>query len=319
MTLRTVLLAAATTLAGPALALDCEPGLRPFAHPGGETCIPEDPQRIVTLQDQNGLLPLLELGVTPVGSAGHILEDGTQVFRRTEGYDTSGVAFVGTYGEPDREAVAALAPDLIIASPWPAGQAEAYAAIAPTIVFDPFSQPLDEALLQLADAVGRTEEAERLQAETEAHAGALRAELGDRLDRATLSFITPDLAGGLFYPENGTQAAGVAFRLLDLTRVPAQGALGPDDQPELSWEALPEHAGDLLFAFTYDAEDQGGEFDRVLALPVVQALPVARAGQVVEIDGTETVGSAWGKVRVLMDRVAEALRRDDLNLNFIAE
>ncbi len=319
MSLRILVLATGTALAPPALALDCASGLRPFAHPGGETCIPEDPQRVVTLQDQNGLLPLLELGVTPVGSAGHILEDGTQVFRRTEGYDTSSVAFVGTYGEPDREAVAALAPDLIIASTWPAGQAEAYGAIAPTIVFDPFSQPLDEALLQLADAVGRTEEAERLRAETEAHAGALRAELGDRLNRATLSFVTPDLAGGLFYPENGTQAAGVAFRLLGLTRVPAQAGLGPDDAPELSWEALPEHAGDLLFAFTFDAEDQGGEFDRFLALPVVQALPVTRAGQVVEFYGPETVGSAWGKVRVLMDRVAEELRREDLNLDLVTE
>jgi iron complex transport system substrate-binding protein len=67
------------------LALDCEPGLRPFTHPAGETCIPENPQHIVTLQDQNGLLPLPELGVTPVRSAGHVLEDGSQVFRRTEG------------------------------------------------------------------------------------------------------------------------------------------------------------------------------------------------------------------------------------------
>lgn len=303
----------------PVLAVDCEAGLRPFTHAAGETCIPEDPQRIVTLQDQNGLLPLLELGVTPVGSAGHVLEDGSQVFRRTEGYDTSGVAFVGTYGEPDREAVAALAPDLIIAPPWPAGQVEAYSAIAPTIVFDPFSQPLDEALLQLADAVGRTDEAMRLQAELEAHADALRTELGDRLSQATLSFISPDLAGGLFYPENGTQAPGVAFRLLDLTRVPAQAALGPDDAPELSWEALPEHAGDVMFVLTFDAEDQGGEFDQFLALPVVQALPVARAGQIVEVDGTKTVGSAWGKVRLMMDRVAEELGRDDLNLDLVTE
>ncbi len=127
----------------------------------------------------------------------------------------------------------------------------------------------------------------------------LRAELGDRLDRAMLSFLTPDLAGGLFYPDNATQVSGVAFRHLGLTRVPAQAALGSDDRPELSCEALPEHAGDLMFAFTYDAEDQGGEFDRFLALPLVRALPVAQVGQVVEIDGTEAVGSAWGKVSAL--------------------
>lgn len=74
-----------------------------------------------------------------------------------------------------------------------------------------------------------------------------------------------------------------------------------------------------MFVLTFDAEEQGGEFDRFLALPVVQTLPVVRAGQIVEIDGTETVGSAWGKVRVMMDRVAEELGRDDLNLDLVAE
>ena len=81
-------LAGLTLAAGPALALDCEAGFRPFAHSGGETCIPENPQRIVTLQDQNVLLPLLELGVKPVASTGNLDHEGNQVFARTQGYDT---------------------------------------------------------------------------------------------------------------------------------------------------------------------------------------------------------------------------------------
>ena len=74
-----------------------------------------------------------------------------------------------------------------------------------------------------------------------------------------------------------------------------------------------------MFVLTFDAEDQGGEFDQFFALRVVQALPVTRAGQVLEIDGTETVGSAWDKVRVMMDRVPEELGRDGLNLDLVAE
>ncbi len=153
--MRPALTTLALLAAAPALALDCTAGQRAFAHPGGETCIPVDPQRIVTLSDQNGLLPLLELGLVPLGSAGHVGPDGVTFFRRTLGFDTSGVTHIGSYDAPDREAVAVLMPDLIVASPWPEDAAELFAPIAPTIVSGPDGQQLAVALLSLADAVAR--------------------------------------------------------------------------------------------------------------------------------------------------------------------
>ncbi|MCC5973130.1 MAG: ABC transporter substrate-binding protein [Rubellimicrobium sp.] len=305
-------------LATPALALDCAEGMRAFAHPGGETCIPESPQRIVTLSDQNGLLPLLELGIVPAGSAGHVGQDGVTFFRRTEGFDTSAVAYVGSYQAPDREAVAALAPDLIIASPWPEDAGDLFAPIAPTIVFEPHGQPLAEALLSLADAVGRTAEAEALQADLVAHAEGLKAALGERLSSVTTSFLSPD-EGRTFWPENGTQVAGLAFDLLDLNRVPAQAALGTGDWPQVGFEGLPDHAGDLMFVFTYDGEYDSQTMRDFLSDPLVQALPVAQAGQIVEIVGTESVGAGWGKARILMDRIAEVMTRPDLRTDLFSE
>ncbi len=68
----------------------------------------------MTLQDQNALLPLLELGIKPVASAGLVGDDGSKSFWRTEGFDTSGDTSVGAYGEPDLEAMAAARPDLIV-------------------------------------------------------------------------------------------------------------------------------------------------------------------------------------------------------------
>jgi len=85
-----------------------------FEHSAGTTDVPVDPQRIVTTTDQNALLPLLELGVEPVASAGLVGDDGSQSFRRVDGYDTSAVEFVGAYGEPNLEAMAAQRPDLIL-------------------------------------------------------------------------------------------------------------------------------------------------------------------------------------------------------------
>ncbi|NAZ38284.1 ABC transporter substrate-binding protein [Rubellimicrobium sp. CFH 75288] len=308
----------ALIFAGPAFGLDCPSGQRPFGHPAGETCIPIAPQRIVTLSDQNGLLPLLELGIVPVGSAGHAAADGTPLFRRTEGFDTSTVVHVGSYQAPDREAVAALAPDLIIATPWPEGQVEAFSPIAPTIVFDPFGQPLDVALLNLADAVGRSAEAERLRADLRARAEALRSRIGGRLTSVSTSFIAPQ-DGRSFWPETGGQAAGLAFRLLGIRRVPAQEALAPGEGDELGFEALPEHMGDLLFVLTYDGEGAGATMAAFLADPLVQALPVAEADQIVEIVGTETVGAAWGKARAFMEALAAAMSRPGLRDDLFIE
>jgi iron complex transport system substrate-binding protein len=303
----------------PAVALDCAPGMRPFAHAAGEDCIPDDPQRIVTLQDQNALLPLLELGVRPVGSTGHIQEDGTRIFRRTDGFDTGGIAFVGAYGEPDAEAVAALAPDLIIASSWPEGAHETYSRIAPTVVIDVHGQPLEDALMQFADLVGRSEEAEALRAETEAEAEALRERLGPALTRTTVSVITSD-GDGTFYAMEPGQAWGTVRRLLDPVMTAPETGWEPEREPK-SLEALGEHEADVMGFLSFDADDGGASssFDAFSALPVVQALPVAQAGQLVHLDGAAMVGASWGKIRNGLDQVGAALARGDLRRDLVAE
>lgn len=305
--------------ATPALALDCEPGMRPFAHAAGEDCVPENPQRIVTLQDQNALLPLLELGVVPVGSAGHVQEDGERVFRRTAGFDTSGVAFVGTYGEPDPEMVAALAPDLIVASPWPEGAHETYSRIAPTVVIDVHGRPLEEALHQFADLVGRSDEARRLQAETERQAAALRERVGPALAQTTLSTVTSD-EGGTFYAMEPTQAWGAVRRLLDPAMAAPEAGWEPEREPR-SLEALGEHAADAMLFVSFDADDGGASssFDAFAGQPVVQALPVARAGQLFHLDGAAMVGASWGKIRNGLDQVDAVLARDDLRRDLVIE
>lgn len=65
-----------------------EAGFRPFTHSLDTTCVPDDPQRVITPQDQNALLPLLEPEFTAVvGSVGSIHEDGSTCFRHVDAYD----------------------------------------------------------------------------------------------------------------------------------------------------------------------------------------------------------------------------------------
>ncbi|WP_185020706.1 ABC transporter substrate-binding protein [Histidinibacterium lentulum] len=308
-------------VATPAAAQDCPEGQRLFQHYAGETCIPENPQRIVTLQDQNGLLPLMELGVRPVGSAGHITSEGERIFRRMEGYDTSGIEWIGTYGgPPEAEAVAAMEPDLIVASPWPPEAPELYGEIAPVVVIDMFEQPLDAALYQFADLVGRTDRAAELEAEFLARAEEVRDRLGTALETTTVSVLTSSIEDGQFYPADPTQALGLILRELDPIRPQAESDLGSDREYR-SIETIGDHSGDVMFQLVFDADERGDsdEFGAFTSHPLVAATPVAQAGQIYPLDGSRMVGSAWGKVMNGLDQIADVLTREDLNRDLVTE
>lgn len=82
--------------------------------------IPADPQRIVALHDTSLTLPLVELGKPPVGSLGRTDADGDIYLRAVNtvlgvDFGNSDIGFIGTWGQIDYEAVAALDPDLILA------------------------------------------------------------------------------------------------------------------------------------------------------------------------------------------------------------
>lgn len=147
-----------TLLAGPALAQETRLFIDDL---GREVQIPVDPQRIVSLGGKGVTVPLIELGVIPVGSQGAQREDGTRIIRAsgvTTGvdFDNSDIAFVGDY-PVDIEAVAALEPDLIIWPDWQDGIAvEQLEALAPTVAFFTDSG-LHEAQDFFAELVGAEE------------------------------------------------------------------------------------------------------------------------------------------------------------------
>lgn len=111
----------------------------------GESKVPLNPQRVVTLQDQNALLPLFQLGFTDVvGSVGALQDDGSPYYRRMQEYDTSAVVYVGEYGTPNLEQIAALQLDLIVGSQYEV-TAENYdllSAIAPAVPIEQFIRPI---------------------------------------------------------------------------------------------------------------------------------------------------------------------------------
>lgn len=111
---------------------ECEAGFYTVIHEMGETCVPDDVQRVVTLE-----LSLTEavvtLGVQPVGAA------DIELYRSVVTIPTElseDVVDVGSRREPNLETITALNPDLIIAASFRVTENyDELNAIAPTITF----------------------------------------------------------------------------------------------------------------------------------------------------------------------------------------
>lgn len=231
---------------------DAESETFAFEHSAGVTEVPVDPRRIATTTDQNALLPLLELGVTPVASAGLVGDDGSESFRRTDGFDTTGIEFLGAYGEPNFEAFAAAGPDLIVGCEFDEGY-DTFSDIAPTILVQIFERPLTDALMDFGTLVGREEQAAEFRADYEARIAELNESLEPVRDELSISVVTSGEPGQFWRADDG-QAIGTVMGDLYLLRpepqdtgyhVPGQeepfsidrrGGLGPDGR-------LPRRAG----------------------------------------------------------------------------
>ena len=305
-------------LFGISYAQNCEDSFCPFEHAAGTTCIPQNPERIVTTQDQNALLPLLELGVKPVGSAGLVGDDGETSFRRVEGHNTEGIAFVGSYGEPNLEAVAAQQPDLIIGPPFQENIYDDLSAIAPTVLIDVHDRPLEEGLMDFANIVGREEQAQELEDAYRTRLDSLLEQLGERKESLSVSVIAAGETPGEFYRADQGQAVGTVMNDLDLLRPEAQ-TQQLDDREYLSVESLPEHDADAILVFDFSGEGQDPNVDAFMNSPLFEALNAAQADQVYRVDGTQTVGAAWGKMEAYLNELERILLSPDLETDVVQE
>ncbi|MEJ6403138.1 ABC transporter substrate-binding protein [Yoonia sp. 2307UL14-13] len=261
---RTSLAVLATCAATPALALECDDGMRAFTHQAGETCIPQNPKRIVSLGSKNVTVPLIELGHTPVGRQGSLCEDGTATIRASAvstgvEFDNSEIAFVGDY-PVDLELVAALEPDLII---WPDWQDEVNIdqlnLIAPTVAYATDST-IHDGQAFFARLLGAEDHLVRAKARYDAQI----AQLAALVPTGTTVSVIHGSDGGFWtsYPYGNLTLIleDAGFDVVDI-----QASIAPGEYPTFSAERLQEFDADWVFT-TYRTDREETPVDATAAM-----------------------------------------------------
>lgn len=246
--LLSVLLATAS-LASPSASSVLAQETRSFADDAGRTVeIPTRPLRIVSLQDLAITVPLLELGVTPIGSHGRTTAEGQPFIRSSDvltgiDFDNSDIKFVGNL-PADVEAIAALEPDLILTTPWQTAPVEQLEAIAATVVLDD-SKRGDLAMHDvLAELTG-----------TEDRLAILKARYEDQIAQIKRLIDTADISVNVIQGVDGQVlswhtygALGKVLRDAGFAFPDRVNAIPEGEFERMSGEAFPELDADFVFA-----------------------------------------------------------------------
>lgn len=248
---------------------------RLIRHAMGETNVPVHPQRVVVL-DTGELDSVFALGMKPVGAVEALPGMGLQAYF---GERADGIALVGTIGEPNLEAIVALKPDLIISSKLRHEDIYAQLAqIAPTVFAERVGVVWKENFKLHAEALGRTEEARRVEADYQARVEQLRQQLGD--PGATSVAVVRFLEGQVRQYQRGS-FIGTILDDVGVAR-PASQQLTDETWTEVNRELIPQLDADVMFVTHYGPAEKT-PLREFRSDPLWSQLQVVQQGRVYDV------------------------------------
>jgi iron complex transport system substrate-binding protein len=222
---------------------------RLIKHAMGETEVPLNPQRVVVL-DSGELDSVLALGVKPVGAVTAFADGEFQAYL---GDKTEGIQKVGTISEPNLEAIIALQPDLILSSKL--RHEEIYnqlAQIAPTVFAERVGVVWKENFRLHAEALGKTAEADRIEAAYRERIAQLQQRL-EQPDQISVSVVR-FLEGQVRQYQRGS-FIGTILTDVGVAR-PEQQSKTDETWTELNRELIPDVDADVMFVTTFGLADE---------------------------------------------------------------
>ena len=246
-------------------------------HTQGETCVPINPQRVVTLS-----LPTLgnvvALGVTPVATTNEVfIGNGSQTFIPGK---AEGIPLVGT-SQPNLEAVLAFQPDLIIGLDWNDSVYSDLSQIAPTVLGELDYATWPEYLSFLAEVLGRQDIEKELWQHYNQRIDKLKQALGDRYKDKTVSFIY--IGSGEIQIDTQNSFAGDILKAANLQRPVSQSIDSTYGAYPISIEEIEKADGDVLFVTTFSNEGEE-TLKKIQQDPLWQTLKAVQENQVYYVD-----------------------------------
>ncbi len=254
-------------------------------HAFGQTTIEEQPERVVVLgwgaQDT-----VYALGLEPVGMPTYPYgggDDGVLPWN-DEYYDPDVTTLLDTADGPPLEAIAALEPDVIIATYEGFDEAvyDGLSGIAPVVAYpgEAWTTPWREQTAMIGEALGKADEAEQLIADADDAVAEIAAE---HPEFEGLTFAYTSMGAEALYLYLPTDPRVQLIEDLGFTVAPAVEELGADAEStfyaQLALESAPEIVSDVVVGFA-----DGLSAEEVAALPIYGQVPALRNDAAVLID-----------------------------------
>jgi iron complex transport system substrate-binding protein len=268
-------------------------------HTFGETTIEAEPERIVVLgwgaQDA-----VYALGLEPVGMPSYPYgggDDGVLPWD-DEHYDPEVTTLLDTADGPPLEAIAALQPDVIIATYEGFDETvyDSLTGIAPVVAYpgEPWTTPWREQTRMIGEALGRADEAEELIAEADDAVAQIAA---DHPEWEELTFAYTSMGAEALYLYLPTDPRVQLIEDLGFAVAPSVEELGADADStfyaQLALESAPEIESDVIVGFA-----DGLSAEEVAALPIYSQVPAIQSDAAVLIDD-QGFGAAVSSISVL--------------------
>ncbi|WP_375174005.1 siderophore ABC transporter substrate-binding protein [Pseudooceanicola sp.] len=267
----------------------------------GKMTLEARPEKIVAL-DVAAIDTITALGVLPAGVVAPLYVDYLTS-------DLDAAAPVGSFFEPDMEAIAALAPDLIVVGPRSVAMADALSRIAPvadmSVGTDAFKDGKAR-LIAFSEMLGREDEAKALAEALDAKLASLRATVEAEGGRALilmtngpkLSVFGPDSRFGWLHTEVGF--------------APAVPDIAENRHGEaVSFEYVAEADPDTLLVVDRGAAVGGGAdaARATLDTPLIAGTRAAQSGRVIYLSPAELYIATGGILSLnrTIDEVAAGL------------
>ncbi|MFB9274141.1 AraC family transcriptional regulator [Cohnella cellulosilytica] len=273
--------------------------IRMYKHLKGETEIPVNPQRVVSLFH---LGELMAIGVKPVGATTFVL--GNPMLD-----DISGIADVGV--PPDAEKILSLEPDLIVTTePFAEvveGGYEALSRIAPTLVVEQYNDPVKDVEM-FGDILGKQEEARQWNEAFAAKIAEYKAKIGSTIGADETFSILNVRPGSLFIYGDTNMGGNIIYKYLGLK---------PTDKVKTdvingeTWEISAEVVSDFIGDHLLLAVNEGAEEDLKGVDKFIQGSSAGKAGNIYNIDFDQFLFSDPISVEKQLDIIMNLLTDND--------